>query len=106
LGASSRNPCNPCIAPESCTRHPWHCLQRGGLRNPFPAIEVGQRKDFYKLSPVPNRKTDSNNNGGISTDFIGMNYGDDWNWATHKVSKNPINLKRKTGDHGIHRING
>jgi hypothetical protein len=31
---------------------------------------------------MPNRKTDSNNNGGISTDFIGMNYGDDWNWAT------------------------
>lgn len=29
---------------------------------------------FWKLSPLPNRKTDSNNDGGISTDYIGMNY--------------------------------
>jgi hypothetical protein len=48
----------------------------------FRAIEVGQNNHFFKLSPLPNRKTDSNNEGGISTDFIGMNYGDDWNWAT------------------------
>lgn len=48
----------------------------------FRAIEAGQKNNFYKLSPLPNRKTDSNNTGGISTDFIGMNYGDDWNWAT------------------------
>jgi hypothetical protein len=48
----------------------------------FRAIAAGQRGDFFKTSPLPNRKTDSNNNGGISTDFIGMNYGDDWNWAT------------------------
>ena len=48
----------------------------------FRAIEVGQRGGFFKLSPMPNRKTDSNNNGGISTDYIGMNYGEDWNWAT------------------------
>lgn len=48
----------------------------------FRAIEAGQKWGFFKLSPMPNRKTDSNNVGGISTDFIGMNYGDDWNWAT------------------------
>ena len=48
----------------------------------FRAIEAGQKGGFFKLSPMPNRKTDSNNNGGISTDYIGMNYGDDWNWAT------------------------
>nr|MCU0779540.1 FAD-dependent oxidoreductase [Akkermansiaceae bacterium] len=48
----------------------------------FRAIAAGQNGGFFKLSPMPNRKTDSNNNGGISTDFIGMNYGDDWNWAT------------------------
>lgn len=46
------------------------------------AIEAGQRGGFFKTSPMPNRKTDSNNTGGISTDLIGMNYGDDWNWAT------------------------
>lgn len=48
----------------------------------FRAIEAGQTSDFYKLSLMPNRKTDSNNTGGISTDYIGMNYGEDWNWAT------------------------
>jgi len=48
----------------------------------FRAIEQGQRGGFFKTSPMPNRKTDSNNTGGISTDYIGMNYGDDWNWAT------------------------
>lgn len=48
----------------------------------FRAIEAGQKGGFFKTSPVPNHKTDSNNTGGISTDFIGMNYGDDWNWAT------------------------
>jgi len=29
---------------------------------------------FWKLSPLPNRKTDSNNDGGVSTDYIGMDY--------------------------------
>lgn len=48
----------------------------------FRAIEVGQKGGFFKTSPIPNKKTDSNNTGGISTDYIGMNYGKDWNWAT------------------------
>jgi hypothetical protein len=48
----------------------------------FRSIEAGQKWGFFKLSPLPNRKTDSNNTGGISTDYIGMNYGIDWNWAT------------------------
>lgn len=48
----------------------------------FRAIEAGQKGGFFKTSPVPNRKTDSNNTGGISTDLIGGNYGKDWNWAT------------------------
>jgi hypothetical protein len=48
----------------------------------FRAIKAGQKGDFFKLSHMPNRKADSNNNGGISTDFIGMNYGPEWNWAT------------------------
>lgn len=29
---------------------------------------------FFKLDKMPNKKTDSNNSGGISTDYIGMNY--------------------------------
>jgi hypothetical protein len=44
--------------------------------------DAGQTGYFFKLSMMPNRKTDSNNNGGISTDYIGMNYGDDWDWTT------------------------
>jgi len=48
----------------------------------FRAIEVGQKSRFFKTSMMPNRKTDSNNASGISTDLIGGNYGTDWNWAT------------------------
>ncbi len=48
----------------------------------FRAIEVGFKGAFFKETMVPNLKTDSNNTGGISTDFIGGNYGADWNWAT------------------------
>jgi len=46
------------------------------------AIEGGQTAEFFKFDKVPNKKTDSNNSGGISTDYIGMNYGPGWNWAT------------------------
>lgn len=48
----------------------------------FRAIEAGQKSGFFKTSMIPNRKTDSNNTGGISCDWIGGNYGKDWNWAT------------------------
>ena len=51
----------------------------------FRAVAVGYKGQggrFFKFSPMPNRKTDSNNGGAVSTDYIGMNYGDDWNWAT------------------------
>jgi hypothetical protein len=34
----------------------------------------GWRETFRKFDPVPNRKTDTNNHGPFSTDFIGMNY--------------------------------
>lgn len=40
----------------------------------FRAIEAGQSNRFFKLSPMPNNKTDSNNDSGASTDFIGGNY--------------------------------
>lgn len=40
----------------------------------FRAIECGQKDRFFKLSMLENRKTDSNNDSGISTDLIGMNY--------------------------------
>jgi hypothetical protein len=37
-------------------------------------FEAGWRETFQKFDPVPNRKTDTNNHGPFSTDFIGMNY--------------------------------
>ena len=48
----------------------------------FRAIEAGQRGNFTKFDLMPNRKTDSNNTGGISNNPVGWNYGDDWNWTT------------------------
>lgn len=48
----------------------------------FRSIEAGQSSGFFKYDLVPNRKTDSNNTGGISTDFIGKNYGEGWDWTT------------------------
>ena len=38
------------------------------------SIEAGQKNRFFKFSTLPNHKTDSNNDSGASTDFIGMNY--------------------------------
>ena len=40
------------------------------LRN----LETGHEKTPWNNSPMPNRKTDINNNYGVSTDFIGQNY--------------------------------
>ena len=37
-------------------------------------LRSGQNPVFGKFDPVPNRKTDTNNNGAFSTDNIGMNY--------------------------------
>ncbi|HTF27627.1 MAG TPA: FAD-dependent oxidoreductase [Flavitalea sp.] len=34
----------------------------------------GWRELFDKFDPIPNRKTDTNNHGPFSTDYIGMNY--------------------------------
>jgi FAD-dependent oxidoreductase family protein len=34
----------------------------------------GWREPFNKFDPVPNKKTDMNNHGPVSTDYIGMNY--------------------------------
>lgn len=36
--------------------------------------EAGWRETFGKFDPIPNHKTDTNNHGPFSTDFIGMNY--------------------------------
>ena len=40
----------------------------------FRALENGYRGPFFIMSMMPNRKTDANNRGGFSSDFIGRNY--------------------------------
>jgi hypothetical protein len=35
---------------------------------------AGWRETFDKFDPIPNRKTDTNNHGPVSSDFIGGNY--------------------------------
>ncbi len=37
--------------------------------------EAGWKETFEKYDPIPNLKTDTNNHGPFSTDFIGKNYG-------------------------------
>jgi hypothetical protein len=41
----------------------------------FRTLAINPKAKILKLDLVENRKTDCNNTGGISTDFIGMNYG-------------------------------
>ncbi|MFT6809878.1 MAG: hypothetical protein ACJA01_003120 [Saprospiraceae bacterium] len=36
--------------------------------------ETGRRDHFEKFDPMPNKKTDTNNHGPLSSDYIGMNY--------------------------------
>ncbi|GIW93402.1 MAG: xanthan lyase [Pirellulaceae bacterium] len=48
------------------------------LRN----FEAGETRVPWSLIPMPNRKTDINNNHGVSTDYIGMNY--DWPSASYE----------------------
>jgi hypothetical protein len=47
----------------------------------FRAVEAGQTQ-FLKMDAMPNSKTDSNNRSGISTDYIGKNWGPGWDWST------------------------
>ncbi len=67
------------------------CLtQREDLRISFPRpvgydasryelllryLKGGWNEAFRKFDPIPNGKTDTNNHGAVSTDFIGGNYG-------------------------------
>ncbi len=55
----------------------------------FRALAAGMASSFYSKSAMPNRKTDSNNNGGFSTDFIGGNYSitGGWNYAEAGYAK-------------------
>ena len=51
-------------------------------------FDAGWREWFNKFDLIPNRKTDTNNHGPFSTDFIGMNY--DYPEATYERRKEII----------------
>ncbi|ACT95912.1 FAD-dependent oxidoreductase [Dyadobacter fermentans] len=50
--------------------------------------KAGWTETFDKYDPIPNRKTDTNNHGPFSTDFIGQNY--DYPDATYERRKEII----------------
>ncbi len=50
--------------------------------------KAGWTETFQKYDPIPNRKTDTNNHGPFSTDFIGQNY--DYPEATYERRKQII----------------
>lgn len=64
----SSNPDNriPFPKPEGYDRANYELLAR--------VYKAGWDETFQKYDPIPNRKTDTNNHGPFSTDFIGMNY--------------------------------
>lgn len=45
------------------------------------AVEAGQTQ-FLKNDAMPNGKTDTNNQSGVSLDYIGKNWGPGWDWST------------------------
>ncbi|QHV97663.1 FAD-dependent oxidoreductase [Spirosoma endbachense] len=49
---------------------------------------TGWRETFDKFDPIPNRKTDTNNHGPFSTDYLGKNY--DYPEATYQRRKQII----------------
>lgn len=49
-------------------------IEAGGMEGDFFKSNVTGKFNFFKPDPVPNGKIDSNNNGYISTDFVGMNW--------------------------------
>lgn len=56
----------PFAKPEGCNPADYELLAR--------VFESGWNEWFSKYDMIPNRKTDTNNHGPFSSDFIGMNY--------------------------------
>jgi hypothetical protein len=56
-------------------------------------FSAGWLELFDKFDPIPNRKTDSNNHGPFSTDYIGMNY--DYPEASYEKRKEIIKQHEK-----------
>jgi len=56
----------PFTRPEGYSADEYELLRR--------ILNAGWREGFQKFDPIPNRKTDTNNHGPFSTDYIGQNY--------------------------------
>ncbi len=71
----TKNPANrlPHLKPENYDPARYELLARY-LEALVAAGKKPLLREFWKLDLMPNQKTDINNNGGFSTDFIGANY--------------------------------
>lgn len=78
----SANPDNriPFAKPEGYDSTKYELLAR--------VYKAGWTETFQKYDPIPNKKTDTNNHGPFSTDFIGQNY--DYPEATYERRKEII----------------
>lgn len=75
----SRNPGNrlPFPKPENYNAEDYALLAR--------IFQAGWKAVFNKFDPIPNHKTDTNNHGPMSSDYIGMNYDyPDGSYATRQ----------------------
>ncbi|HZM02077.1 MAG TPA: FAD-dependent oxidoreductase [Candidatus Saccharimonadales bacterium] len=72
----TRNPTNkiPIVAPPAYNESQYELLARY-LEALVSAGQSPRLRQLMDIQPMPNGKTDINNNGGFSTDFIGGNYG-------------------------------
>lgn len=64
----TKDPANRAPVPKPADYDPWTYELLGRY------LDAGWRHKFRKYDPLPNNKTDVNNYGAISTDFIGGNY--------------------------------
>jgi hypothetical protein len=74
----------------------FRCIEAGKSGSSFSFSEAGYEGSFYKFAMMPNRKTDSNNEGPVSTDFIGRNYQyPDGDYKTREqIIQNHINYQK------------
>ncbi len=56
-------------------------------------LQKGRREVFNKFDPLPNRKTDTNNHGPVSTDYIGMS--DDYPEASYDRRREIVSMHEK-----------
>jgi hypothetical protein len=74
----------PFLKPEGYDPARYELLQR--------LFNAGWRDVFSKFDPIPNRKTDTNNHGPFSSDYIGKNY--DYPEATYERRREIIDSHR------------